>query len=91
MAPTSKTCTRPGCGKKLNDSNTKGMCSSGCLSPEAPVSLRAAGAGGVAEVDVLRRFRRVAKALGKDPEAILDEAMRKVAAQWLETVEEAVR
>lgn len=90
MAPTPKTCTRAGCGKKLKSNNTKGECSSGCLSLEAPPAARAANAGGEAE-DVLVRFRRVAKALGKDPNAILDDAMRKVAKQWLETLEAALQ
>lgn len=85
--PAVKTCTRAGCGKQLRKDNSKGVCSANCLSPDAPAADRDPNADG----DVLKRFRRVAKALGKDPEAILDEAMRKVAAQWLETVEAAVR
>lgn len=43
MTDTTKTCSRAGCGKKLYQSNTSGLCSSGCLSPEAPPSLRARG------------------------------------------------
>lgn len=92
--PAPKTCSRPGCEKTLKPNNTKGMCSSGCLGPEAPISLRAAAAGTDApagEEDVLVRFRRVAKALGKDPNAILDGACRKVAEAWLKTIEDAVR
>lgn len=37
------TCSRSGCTKYLRASNTKGVCASGCLSPEAPASLRAKG------------------------------------------------
>ena len=90
--PAPKTCSRPGCDKTLKPNNQKGMYSSGCLSPEAPISLRAAvtdAPGG--EEDVLVRFRRVCKALGKDPNQILDGAMRKVAEQWLQAIEDAVR
>lgn len=35
------TCSRPGCTKSLKSNNVKGMCSSGCLSPDAPASVRA--------------------------------------------------
>lgn len=90
-APTPKKCTRAQCGKTLRDTNKSGECSSGCLSPDAPPSLRASGLVSSTGEDVLKRFRRVAKALGKDPDAILDDAMRKVAAQWLETLEAAVQ
>lgn len=89
-APTPKKCTRTGCGKVLKENNQRGECSSGCRSLEAPPSQRAPGVGGEGE-DVLLRFRRVAKALGKDPDAILNDSMRKVAAAWLEQVEAAVK
>lgn len=46
VASTSATCTRPGCGKKLRSSNTKGTCGSGCLSAEAPAFQRAEGVDG---------------------------------------------
>lgn len=90
MPPNSqKTCTRTNCGKKLRPTNETGMCATGCLSEEAPPAKRANAEG--ADQDVLARFRRVAKALGKDPDEILDGAMRTVAAKWLEAVEAAVR
>lgn len=79
----SKTCSREGCGKKLRPRNKKGVCSSGCLSPDAPRSLRAKGTGqpGPAQAaslpssnpQSLVRFRVVAEALGKDPDALLEE------------------
>lgn len=88
-----KTCTRSDCGKTLRDSNTTGMCSSGCRSPEAPASLRAPGveldgAPGKrrSASDTIKRFRIVAFALGKDPDAILEEA----AQAWLDVVAKAV-
>lgn len=87
----SKTCTRSGCDKTLKANNKKDMCSSGCLSPDAPPSVRASSTESPGEQDVLVRFRRVARALGKDPEEILTGAMRTVAAKWLEAVESAVR
>lgn len=47
-----KTCTRDGCGKKLRSNNTKGICSSGCLSSDAPPTHRAAG---VIDIAVMRK------------------------------------
>lgn len=89
---TTKTCTREGCGKTLRANNQTGMCATGCRSPDAPASQRAPRTDAPAgQEDVLVRFRRVAKALGKDPNAILDDANRKVAAAWLQTIDEAVR
>ncbi len=41
--PEKKTCSRPGCGKKLYASNSTGMCASGCFSDEAPAAIRAKG------------------------------------------------
>jgi len=90
-----KTCSRSGCGKTLRDRNTTGMCSSGCLSPEAPASLRAPSVAGSeldaapkrrSASDTIKRFRTVAFALGKDPDAILEEA----AQAWLDVVAKAV-
>lgn len=86
---TTKTCTREGCGKTLRANNQTGMCATGCRSPDAPASQRTV-APPAGEEDVLVRFRRVAKALGKDPDAILDDANRKVAAAWLKTLEDAI-
>lgn len=90
------TCTRSGCGKTLRDTNTTGMCASNCRSPDAPLSLRAPGVGadeldtGTTKrrgpSDTMRRFRVVATALHKDPDAILEEA----AQAWLDVVAKAV-
>lgn len=99
MTDTAKTCSRPGCGKKLYRSNTSGDCSSGCLSPEAPPSLRAratsssrpaaAKARPVAakksdDGTALERFRVVCSALGRDPDAELEE----FAEGWLDALRE---
>ena len=62
-----------------------------CKSPDAPPSHRATASGAGGEEDVLVRFRKVAKALGKDPQAILDDATRTVARQWLKTLEDAIQ
>ncbi len=84
---TEKFCKRPGCDKKLRSTNTTGVCATGCRSTEASPSERVVGTRSVgAKDDVLRRFRLVARALGKDPEAILVEA----AQTWLDTVAKAV-
>ena len=44
-AETIKTCSRPGCEKKLRSDNSSGKCASNCLSSEAPPAHRAKGAG----------------------------------------------
>jgi DNA-binding SARP family transcriptional activator len=36
-------CSRSGCSKQLRAHNTKGVCSSGCESPDAPFAAQAAG------------------------------------------------
>jgi hypothetical protein len=59
-----KTCSRELCGKKLNGNNTKGVCGSGCLSPAAPKSVRAAG---VVDVSVAKR---APKAVEMEPAAV---------------------
>ncbi len=91
----SEVCGRTGCGKKLRGTNTKGVCATGCLSPDAPGHSRAAGvntdegAGPKtqrrAASETLKRFRTVAVALGKDPDAILEEA----AQEWLSVLQKA--
>lgn len=86
------TCSRPGCEKKLRSSNTKGVCATGCRSPEAPPATRAKGTRSASsprtttaaqprdESIALDRFRLVAEALGKSPDAILSE----FAQAWLD-------
>lgn len=89
-----KTCSRPGCGKKLNANNTKGVCNSGCRSAEAPPSMRAPTATPstrrpvkrAAAGEALERFRAVAEALGMDPDAVLEE----FAEAWLAELREKV-
>lgn len=83
-----KTCSRPGCGKQLRERNQSGLCTSGCRSPEAPSYVREGGGSteATASDDVMKRFRVVAKALGKDPDAILRDA----AEEWLAAVAKAV-
>lgn len=41
MANKSLYCTRAGCGKTLRSNNTRGYCGNGCLSLDAPPSIRA--------------------------------------------------
>lgn len=95
MTDTTKTCSRPGCGKKLRDSNTTGRCASGCLSLEAPPSLRAKGATGMGSsvfkaatpraksgASALDRFKQVCAGLGKDP----DEELEAFAQGWLDAL-----
>jgi len=79
---TEKTCGRPGCDKKLRRNNTTGMCGSGCRSSEAPKSHRVASSPSTKPVraaGALQKLRTVAEALGKDPDAILEE----FASEWL--------
>lgn len=76
-----KFCKRPGCTKKLRSNNESGVCSSACESKEAPASKGSSRAS-----SVMKRFRQVALALGKDPNAILEEA----AAGWLDAVLKAI-
>lgn len=85
------TCSRTGCTKKLNANNRSGACATGCLSPEAPASVRAKGkepaaigtppqdGAMVASTGALARFRTVAEALGFEPDDILEE----FAQEWL--------
>jgi hypothetical protein len=93
MSNTTTTCSRNGCGKKLRSNNTKGVCGSGCLSPEAPSYMRAGVAVKSPRVskapkadaaDVMARFRAVATGLGKSPDVILQDA----AQAWLLALEE---
>jgi hypothetical protein len=100
MTDTTKTCSRSGCSKTLRASNTTGRCASGCLSLEAPPSLRAKGAG-AAELSArvtravdaqvrppkgtaLSRFKAVCDGLGKDP----DEELEAFAQGWLDALRE---
>lgn len=87
-----KTC--PYCEKKLRRDNTRGACSD-CLNAGKPVPEGAVDElaepkrkGGKAKAsDTMKSFRVVATALGKDPDAILEEA----ADAWLQLVRNAVK
>lgn len=88
-------CSRPGCTKQLRSNNTSGVCGSGCRSPEAPPSQRDPALDDDVlddkpkkrrASDTMKNFRAVASALGKDPDAILEEA----AEEWLAVVRKAV-
>jgi hypothetical protein len=95
---TGKTCSRIGCGKQLRDSNSKGVCSSGCRSMEAPPAQRADELRDAAPKakrttaptvatpadgkTELERFRIVAPALGHDAEALLEA----FAHEWLDVI-----
>lgn len=80
------TCSRTGCPKKLRSNNTTGHCATNCESMDAPPSARAgnlkAAAKRVEATDdaTMVRFRRVAEAVGKDPE----EMIREFAQAWLD-------
>jgi hypothetical protein len=73
-----KVCGRAGCGKRLRSNNTKGVCSSGCLATGEPGERERSKAS----KGVLKRFRIVAGALGKDPNALIEE----FAGEWLKTL-----
>lgn len=81
-----RSCGRPGCNKKLRSNNTTGVCATNCQSNDAPAGTRAVGDSSGGRSDVMRRFKVVATALGKDPNAILEDA----AATWLDAVKKAV-
>jgi hypothetical protein len=92
-AETIKTCSRPGCDKKLRSNNTTGKCDSNCRSSEAPPTHRAKARGSMSRATVAKladekvgatlvRFRLVAEALGKDPDVVLEE----FAQAWLEAL-----
>lgn len=95
-----KTCLRPGCGKTLRRDNAKGVCSTNCKSPDAPLGQQSREVNGgdststsapsssprVSTDSALKRFKLVAAALGKNPEAILEE----FAEEWLEQVLKAI-
>lgn len=90
-----KRCERYGCGKKLRKDNTKGVCSTGCLSSLAPATARAKTTNAHpaapapaprGERSALERFRLVCDALGKDAEAELEH----LASQWLRALAEKV-
>lgn len=96
------TCTRSDCGKKLYSGNSKGMCTSGCFSPDAPPSVRAKdvegrGLGNAPRSKVADevaatvpaaavRFRAVHDAMGMDPEKTLEEFYT----SWLEGIRQAL-
>lgn len=77
-----KFCSRSGCTKKLRSNNTTGMCATGCESSESGGGKKAKRSS-----DVMRRFKLVARALGKNPDEVLEEA----AQGWLNAVLEAVK
>lgn len=80
-----KQCTK--CGNKLRSDNTGTECSyckKGLRSPAAGGEAQKAGGKRPAS-ETLKRFRTVAIALGKDPDAILEEAAK----EWLSVLEKA--
>lgn len=92
------TCSRSGCTKKLRIDNSKGCCSSGCLSADAPPAGRAKGVVAIAakpkvkpdEVTAAQgaavKFRAVHDAMGMDPEKTLEEFY----SSWLEGIRQAL-
>lgn len=96
MSTEAKTCSRPGCEKKLRRTNTTGMCATGCHSPEAPPSSRKVGTHtgpqrtapkrAQAKGGALDRFRTVADGLGYSADKLLEE----FASSWLAALREKV-
>lgn len=91
MDSDTKTCSRPGCEKKLRRTNTHGVCRTGCHSPDAPEAARVVGKAkptksSAPSTDALKNFRVVATALGLDPEALLAE----FAESWLKALRDQV-
>lgn len=94
------TCSRRGCTKNLRKDNAKGVCSSSCLSPDAPPGMQAQGvspgelaqrAAVAVEVQATEqgaaaRFRAVHDAMGMDPEKTLEEFY----SSWLEGIRQAL-
>ncbi|MDP2270934.1 MAG: hypothetical protein Q8K32_09405 [Archangium sp.] len=88
-------CTRRGCTKNLRKDNAKGVCSSNCLSPEAPLAVRAhdveeSTAAAPAQKDegepgsAMKKFREVAEVVGLDADKVLEE----FAQSWLDGLRE---
>jgi hypothetical protein len=96
MSTDAKTCSRPGCEKKLRSTNTTGVCATGCRSPEAPPSSRKVGthagtrAGSTtrpkAKAGAMECFRSVAEGLGYSADELLEE----FASTWLAALREKV-
>lgn len=87
MSDEKKTC--PYCGKTLRSDNTRGACSDCLAKGHAAVPLakeESKRGGSKKRSDTMKSFRTVAAALGKDPDAILEEA----ASEWLSAVRRAV-
>lgn len=95
-------CSRSGCTKQLRKDNSKGLCSSSCLSPDAPPMVRAKGGKApVAPVDdstlthdedgepgpALKKFREVAAVVGLDADKVLEE----FAQSWLAGLREKLQ
>lgn len=89
-------CLRAGCGRKLRSNNKRGVCGVGCLSYEAPPSVRVKlvtqpefqvpnNLDAKSKKKIMADFRIVAEALGKDPDALLLDA----AQHWLAAVRAA--
>lgn len=82
----------PYCGKTLRSDNSTGICAKCQANGKKPGDAADAALlsekpkAKAARSDVQKRFRTVAVALGKDPDAILDEA----AQEWLDAVAKAV-
>lgn len=101
---TTKTCGRPGCGKKLNKNNKRGVCGTGCLSTSAPPSKQVKPGG--PQSNVLRQLhaKTESKPNGISPKKILenfravatalgkdpDVLLADAAQGWLDGVREAV-
>jgi hypothetical protein len=81
-----KRCSRTGCGKTLRANNSKGVCSSGCLSADAPPFARAEG---VIDVPVTRKEKpaeavkqELPKAAYQEPPLISGAEQARELARW---------
>lgn len=83
--PDLKKCSRPGCDKTLRSNNTTGMCATGCRSDAAKTRATPR------YDDVMVRFKKLARLLGQDPDAMLAEANRRVAQAWLDKLAAATK
>lgn len=94
-------CKRSGCTKTLRVDNAKGVCSSNCLSSDAPPAARAKGVAiavtpkappapdegaALTAGGPAARFRSVHDAMGMDPEKTLEEFYT----SWLEGIRQAL-
>ncbi len=93
-------CTRRGCTKNLRKDNAKGVCSSNCRSPDAPLAVQANDIEASARKpyskeitepadegepgSAMKKFREVTEVVGLDADKVLEE----FAQSWLDGLRE---